>query len=97
MNGYEFVNRLADLTEKEKSDGKALIKAAEKVFHENYSNSEGDTVIGELLDNYFVYDYKDYSHYVPDGVDIKNCDKAILIKLADDYLFWAKEIENILY
>lgn len=99
MNGFELMQKLEDLSTEEIEKGTKAWDIAEEIFQIRHSNGEGDAVVTELLSNDFVYDYEDYkkSVYFEEGSDIAAfAEQGLLIKQANDYIFWADEMKTLL-
>lgn len=69
----------ADLTLRDLECGARVLRVAEKIFEDRFSDSEGEDIITSLLRNNFKYDYKDCSDYLDSKADLKYCDIALTI------------------
>lgn len=99
MNGFELWSRLEDLTPEEIEKGTKAWDIAEEIFQNQHSNGEGDSIVTELLNNNFVYDYKDYrktGYFEEDPKIADFAEQGLLIKQVNDYIFWADEMKFFL-
>jgi len=96
LSSWAIFELLDNMTDDEVSGGKRALEAAEKVAFERYPNGDTGLVIAELLENGFVYDYKDYKGYLTDADDVQYCAQALVIRAAQDVIADADAMRRII-
>jgi hypothetical protein len=75
----------ADLTLTELEGGARVLRVAEKIFEDRFSDSEGENIITSLLRNNFEYDGKNYEDYLNRKGDIKYCQCGLIIYYKENF------------